>query len=63
MNLIESHSEEKRPTYHVDELDLLRRVVTDNDRVLTNEHSRSDTSQTKSNWVHSRLIGIRGVSS
>ena len=46
VNLIESESEERRrrpPTYHVDDLDLdLRRViVTDNDRVLTNEHSRS----------------------
>ena len=43
MNLIESHNDSRpKPTYYVNGIDLdSRRMVHENDRVLTNEHSRS----------------------
>ena len=43
MNLIESHNDSRpKPTYYVNGIDLdSRHIVHENDRVLTNEHSRS----------------------
>ena len=45
VNLIESHDDDSRPkpSYHVNGVDIdldSRRMVNENDRVLTNEHSR-----------------------
>ena len=44
VNLIESHDDSRpKPSYHVNGVDIdldSRRMVNENDRVLTNEHSR-----------------------
>ena len=52
MNLIESHNDSRpKPTYYVNGIDLdSRHIVHENDRVLTNEHSRSVKKKLHSIW-------------